>query len=311
MEAKNLAPLRILEILRNYSSVEHKLTQAVILDYLWKNYGIDLERKSISRHINNLVEAGFNIQSTPKGVYLVEDKPFKVVDVYYLINMVLYSKDICAIDADNIIKKLVSLNNDVKVLLDTIKKPYQVERTKANSLFENLTFLTKAILRNKTISFSLIYYDEYKNKKKSQKYIVVPKNIEVLAGINYLFASDGFKYEIFKMVDLTYEEDEIINNQANEDKANIRLKLKKEDLNLFIDEFGLAYNMIEGLEYYYIVEVYTGIDKVIKFAKIHNAIILMPIDVVHKMKNEYNEMNFLYNNLLFSNVNSGTLQMKY
>lgn len=45
MEAKNLAPLRILEILRNYSSVEHKLTQAVILDYLWKNYGIDEGKK--------------------------------------------------------------------------------------------------------------------------------------------------------------------------------------------------------------------------------------------------------------------------
>ena len=311
MEAKNLAPLRILEILRNYSSEEHKLTQAVILDYLWKNYGIALERKSIGRHINNLVEAGFNIQSTSKGVYLVEEKPFKVAEIYYLINMVLYSKDICATDADKIIKKLVSLNNDAKIVLDTLKKPFRIERTSTDKLFENLEFLAKAILRKKTISFSITYYDEFKSKRKSQKYLIVPKMIEVISNIQYLFASDGSKYEIVKMVDLTYEDDEIINNQINEERTNVRLKLKDKDLNAFINEFGLAYKLVEKLDYYYVVEIYTNVDKAIKFAKIHNAIILMPMDLALKMKSEYNEMNFLYNNLLFNNLNNVALQMKY
>ena len=55
IEPKKMAVLRILQILQEYSDCDHPLTHEEIakkLDYL---YGIELERKAIGRHINDLI----------------------------------------------------------------------------------------------------------------------------------------------------------------------------------------------------------------------------------------------------------------
>ena len=44
-EPKKLALIRILDILKFYSDVDHPLTQEEIIDYLESDYGIVIERK--------------------------------------------------------------------------------------------------------------------------------------------------------------------------------------------------------------------------------------------------------------------------
>ena len=57
-EPKKLALLRVLEILETYSDSEHPLKQEDILNLLSKDFGIELERKTIGRNIALLKEAG-------------------------------------------------------------------------------------------------------------------------------------------------------------------------------------------------------------------------------------------------------------
>ena len=46
-EPKKLALIRILDILKFYSDVNHPLTQEEIIDYLESDYGIVIERKAV------------------------------------------------------------------------------------------------------------------------------------------------------------------------------------------------------------------------------------------------------------------------
>ena len=56
-ESKKLALLRILHILQKYSDDTHPLTQDDIVDYLYKDYGIEVERKAVGRQLALLHEA--------------------------------------------------------------------------------------------------------------------------------------------------------------------------------------------------------------------------------------------------------------
>lgn len=53
-EPKKLALIRILDILKFYSDVNHPLTQEEIIDYLESDYGIVIERKAVGRNISLL-----------------------------------------------------------------------------------------------------------------------------------------------------------------------------------------------------------------------------------------------------------------
>lgn len=51
----------ILEILKNYSDVDHRLTQQDIIEYLKKDYDMIIDRKTVLRNINDLIEEGIDI----------------------------------------------------------------------------------------------------------------------------------------------------------------------------------------------------------------------------------------------------------
>lgn len=63
--AKKLSLLYILEILRRYSDAEHPLSQQDILDFLAKDYGMDLDRKAVKRNLMNLLAAGYPLANKP------------------------------------------------------------------------------------------------------------------------------------------------------------------------------------------------------------------------------------------------------
>ena len=54
-EPKKLALLRIWQILKENSDCDHPLTQEEIGAYLERDYGIEIERKAISRNLSALM----------------------------------------------------------------------------------------------------------------------------------------------------------------------------------------------------------------------------------------------------------------
>ena len=53
--------MNILEILRQYSDENHRLSQKEITEKLSKEYDIKANRKSIRRNIINLIDCGYDI----------------------------------------------------------------------------------------------------------------------------------------------------------------------------------------------------------------------------------------------------------
>ena len=54
IESKTVNIIRILQILWEHSDYEHRLTQDKIIEYLYNEYNIEMERKAVSRALQNL-----------------------------------------------------------------------------------------------------------------------------------------------------------------------------------------------------------------------------------------------------------------
>ena len=88
LEPKKLALIRVLQILKKYSDYNHPMLQEDIAEKLELDYGITLERKAISRNIQLLREAGYEIESTRAGSYL-DERDFEDSELRMLIDGVL------------------------------------------------------------------------------------------------------------------------------------------------------------------------------------------------------------------------------
>ena len=62
----------ILEILATYSSSDHRLYQKEIQGYLLDIYRVDISRRTLQTHIDELKEEGYI--DGYRGVYLIENK---------------------------------------------------------------------------------------------------------------------------------------------------------------------------------------------------------------------------------------------
>ena len=63
-ESKSNLLLILLDILQKYSDEEHTLSQRRILDILKENYQIKVDRKTVGRNLQNLIDAGYNREDT-------------------------------------------------------------------------------------------------------------------------------------------------------------------------------------------------------------------------------------------------------
>ena len=68
---KKMLNMLILEILREYSDQEHRLTQQEIMRLLKSNYDMDCDRSSVKNNVMYLKELGYEI-SMEDGYYLFE-----------------------------------------------------------------------------------------------------------------------------------------------------------------------------------------------------------------------------------------------
>lgn len=173
-EPKKLALLRILEILQNYSDCDHPLKQEDIIEYLINDYGIEVERKTISRNLTLLKEAGYEIESTKQGSYLAE-RPFEDSELRLLIDGVLASKHITAKHSKELINKLCSLSN--KYFRRHVKNIYSVNdwgKTDNQALFYNIEIIDEAIENCKMVQYDYNKFGADKNLHKSSFQRVSP-----------------------------------------------------------------------------------------------------------------------------------------
>ena len=62
--SKKMVIMNILDILKKYTDVDHRLTQAEIMERLKKEYMMDVDRKTVKRNLMDLVDMGLDIEYT-------------------------------------------------------------------------------------------------------------------------------------------------------------------------------------------------------------------------------------------------------
>ena len=158
LEPKKLALLRIWQILRQHSDYDHPLKQEDIINYLDKEYGIQMERKAVGKNIADLRDAGIEIGSCRAGSY-IDSREFEDSELRLLIDGVLQSKHITAKHSKDLIERLCGLSN--KYFRSHVKNVYSVNdwsKTENQSIFYNIDVIDEAIATGKQVQYD---YNKY------------------------------------------------------------------------------------------------------------------------------------------------------
>lgn len=188
LEPKKLALLRILQILHRYSDADHPLKQDEIAAMLLREYGLEIERKAISRNISLLKESGVDIESTRCGCFLAE-REFEDAELRLLIDGVLSSKYITASHSRSLINKLTRLGN--KYFRPRVRNVYSVndwDKSDNSALFYNIEIVDEAIDKERKISFSYLRYGADKRRHIAGTHIVSPYQLVLHNQRYYLMA---------------------------------------------------------------------------------------------------------------------------
>lgn len=316
--SKKMLAMGILQILKDYTDYEHRLTQQKIIEILDKEYGMVCDRKSVKSNIISLIEWGYEIEND-KGWYLAE-RDFEEVELRMLIDSVLYAKSIPKNQAMVLIEKIKGLGNryfEEKVnYTHIVKSLYHTENKQA---FINVDIIEEAIQKHKKISFVYNTYgtDKKMHPRREKKYIVSPYKIIINNKPYLICGSDYFddlsNYRIDRMTDIEMleyknrplEEYEGMKNGFDisrhmsehiymfyDNVSRIKLKVKKSIISEVVDWFGLDFTVRSEDEEDAIIQVKSSEQAIIYWAMQYGKYveILEPIEVRDRIKENIKEM---------------------
>ena len=187
---KKMLNMLILEILREYSDQEHRLTQQEIIRLLKSNYDMDCDRRSVKNNILCLKELGYEI-SMEDGYYLLE-REFDDAELRMLIDSVLFSKNLTQKQAKALIEKLKGMGNRYfSAKVNHVSNLPELHHGDNKQLMYVLDTINEAISQHKKISFVYnIYSSDFKlHPKREEKYVVNPYQMVANNGFYYLIGN--------------------------------------------------------------------------------------------------------------------------
>ena len=160
--------LRILELLKEQSYLEHPLTIAEITEELKERWGLEAYRITVQKDIAALIDAGYEIQvkRSTQNQYYYDGRLFQLAELKLLVDAVESSKFITEKKSREIAGKLVTLAGPNEA--GRLKRNISItDRVKAGN--EQIYYITdklnEAINRNRKVSF---YYFAYTADKKKE-----------------------------------------------------------------------------------------------------------------------------------------------
>ena len=197
----------ILDILRQYSDENHKLSQNDIVELLERDYDMKADRKSVKRNITTLLEVGYPIDfketlrmyPNKDGVleesYILSDfwldREFTDAELRLLIDSLLFSKHIPYSQCDELITKLEGLSN--RYFKSRVRFISTLPETapKNRELYYTIEILDEAIANGKQVAFTYNEYgtDKKLHPKRQREYIVNPYQMAATNGRYYLIGN--------------------------------------------------------------------------------------------------------------------------
>jgi len=197
----------ILEILRQYSDEDHKLSQNDIIELLERDYDMKADRKSVKRNITSLLEMGYpidfketlrmypNKNGEMEESYILSDfwldREFTDAELRLLIDSLLFSKHIPYSQCKALVEKLEGLSNRYFKSRVRFIRTLPETKPKNAQLFYTIEIMDEAIAVGKQVAF---IYNEYGTDKKlhprrDREYIVNPYQMAATNGRYYLIGN--------------------------------------------------------------------------------------------------------------------------
>ncbi len=225
-QAKKLLIIYVLDILNKYSDADHKLSQKDIEDLLRTKYDMTVDRKSVKRNLEELIEfgerfGGIDIRydvsvrrvpvKNPDGSETFEEsemysnfyvvRPFTDGELCLLIDGLMFSRHVPKNQCREMVEKLEGLSNVYfrtrmkHIARDRLDK---IDKGANQDIFLNIEVLDEAISKKHKVSFKYLEYrtdkKQYPRKRSdgSEEYVVSPYQIVARDGKYYLICSlDG------------------------------------------------------------------------------------------------------------------------
>lgn len=186
---KKMLNMLILDILKEYSDEEHKLTQQEIIKLLRKNYDMDCDRRSVKNNILSLIEMGYEI-NMENGYYL-EERELENAELRMLIDSVLFSKTLSATQAKRMIKKLETFGNRYfAAKVSHVSNTPSLSRTENKQVLYTVNAINDAIDEKKKIKFRYCKYGaDLKLHDRGKDYVVNPYQMVASNGHYYLLGN--------------------------------------------------------------------------------------------------------------------------
>lgn len=198
IENKKASILMILKVLEEYSDEEHFLTQQNIIDKVYQEYGIELERKSVAFSIELLQELDYDINKSTRGGYALLSRSFDNSEIRFISDALFSSKSISGKQAAELANKLnFCLSKYQRKDYGFIHKSSELSRTDNKEVFYTLEIIEEAKRKGKRVSFQYLTFDENGKpviKKDGYRYIVSPYYSVNSNGRYYLICNYREKY---------------------------------------------------------------------------------------------------------------------
>ncbi len=174
LESKKTLIFRIYQILEEYSNEQHPLTQQDIIEILMRDYGVECERKAVSRNISYLKEIGFDIESNKQGSFLAT-RQLEDSELRLLIDSVLGSRHINPTHSGQLIGKLIKIGG--KYFKSHVKHVHSVndwDKSSNQDFFLNIEIIDEAVELGKKIKFDYNRIGLDKKLHKTDSHVASP-----------------------------------------------------------------------------------------------------------------------------------------
>ena len=276
MASSRLNILYILEILREESDPDHILSMSDIRKKLSLYYNVELDRRTITSAINDLIDFGIDISTfadNGKGYYLI-DRPLEKSETYLLMDAIF---SLAYIDRDQCTELLRKIGKSQSKYQRSVDKYisqvdlYRSKRTSNKEVFLNIEIINEAIEENRQIEFIYLTYglDKKLVPRRDRPYKLNAYRILADNKKYYLLGTTpGFKNILSFSIDFikdikildekrdSFREEEL--NRLIEKSSHaffgkpsfIKIRFKGEILNYVIEQFGTDIKIRKDGDFY-------------------------------------------------------------
>ncbi len=187
---KKMLNILILDVLKKYTDMDHRITQQEVLRILKREYDMDCDRRSVRANIESLKEMGYEIAT--EGGYALVERDFDDAELRMLIDSVLFSRTLSKTQSKALIDKLKGMGSMYfSAKVSHVSSLPDLGHTDNAQAIYAIDILNDAIDKKKQVEFTYnTYGTDFKlHPRREEPYVVNPYQLVANNGRYYLIGN--------------------------------------------------------------------------------------------------------------------------